>query len=206
MVLSLFNFSTDCTPSCTDDLIKAGAYKALLRTGISSFPINYKDVIESLQYSITQILFYSYQNLENEVNETINDFIENCGEYGAIFCYKPNTYVIYYNDIWPEDINNWFFLSLYACVELNLVPSRGLLVYDDKLNGIVQDFVYYLVAPDPVLTGCRILDGLSISKHCNIPLKNALEKSRRLKRKSSLTLMDNFITCRFNKFISSYPK
>lgn len=202
MVLSLFNFSTDCAPDCTDDLIKAGAYKALLRTGISSLPINYKDVINSLQYSITQIWTYSYQSLTGEVHDSIDDFIRNCGEYGAIFCYKPNTYVVYYNDIWPEDVKNWVFLSLYAYAELNLIPTKGIVKYTDNLNEMAEDFAYYFVAPDVLLKKFRFLDAKTISESCGIPLKNALEKKHRLKhgRKRESTLMDNFITYRFNDF------
>lgn len=61
-MFSLFSFSSNYVTD-NADLIKTGAYKALLRSGIDSLPIYYKDVFESLKYSITQIYVYSYQRL-----------------------------------------------------------------------------------------------------------------------------------------------
>lgn len=203
-MLSLFNFSANyATENSTDDLVKTGAYKALLRSGITSLPINYKDVIQSLQYSITRIWTYSYQRLEKEVRESVEDFGKECGDYGAIFCMKPNSYIIYYNDIWPDDVKNLVFLSLYAHAELNLVPVNGLARYTDNLNKMVEDFVYYFLAPDPVLKECGIYNAKDIAETCHIPLKNALEKSHQLKhnRRNRETLFDISLKHNFNDYI-----
>lgn len=204
-MLSLFNFSNDYATDRKEDLVKAGAFKALLRTSISSLPINYQEVFRSLGQSITQIWTYSYQHLENEVHESINDYIKGCGEYGSIFFFRPKTYIIYYNDIWPEDVKNWMFLSLYACAELNLVPVKGIVKYSDDLDDLVNNFVYYFLAPDPVLKECGINSAKEISTACCMPLKNALAKSRQLKNKrghNRATLFDISLIHNFSEFIS----
>lgn len=188
------------------DLIKTGAYKALLRSGINSLPVYYKDVFESLKYSITQIYTYSYQTLSEASHEPVEDYIQGCGEYGAIFCSTPLCYRIFYNDIWPDDTLNWVLLSLYACTELNLVPIRGLVRYEEDMDDNIQDFVYHFLSPDPILKECGIRGAKDIAAACHIPLKNALAKSRQLKHRSDISLLDVSITYSFRNFIEKYRK
>lgn len=206
MVFSLFNFSTDCVTDNVSDLVKTGAYKALLRSGIDSLPVYYKDVFESLKYSITQIYTYSYQRLSESTHEPVEVYIDGCGEYGAIFYSSPFCYIIFYNDIWPDDMLNWIMTSLYACTELNLIPVHGLVRYSDDMDENVQNFVYHFLSPDPVLKECGILGSKDIATSCHIPLKNALVKSRQLKHHIDISLLDVSITYKFHDFIEKYRK
>lgn len=204
-MFSLLNFSTNYAIDNTVDLVKAGAYKALLRANIRSLPIKYSDVFNALKYSITQIYTFSYQNLNKSVHNPEN-FTDECGEYGAIYCKEPLLYKIIYNDIWPDDVKNLMFISLYACTELNLVPIEGLVPYTDDMDETVKEFAYYFLAPDPVLKECGIYSPSEISEACCIPMKNALVKSRELKvsRFKKPTLLDVCLTYNFNDFIKSY--
>ncbi|MCI6467031.1 MAG: hypothetical protein MSA90_16390 [Faecalicatena sp.] len=205
-MFSLFNFSTDYASDTVADLVKAGAYKALLRSGIDVLPVYYKDVFDSLKYSITQIYTYSYQFLSKSTHEPLEDYIQGCGEYGAIFCINPLCYRLFYNDIWPDEVQNWVQLSLYACTELNLVPVHGLVRYEDKMDENVQNFTYHFLAPDPVLKECGIRKAKDIADTCHIPLKNALAKSRQLKHHSDISLLDVSLTYSFQNFIEEFRK
>lgn len=85
-MLSIFNFSTDYATDNSMNLVKVGAYKALLRSEIQTLPINYFDVFESLKYSITKMYVFSYQILSESLHRPIEDYMKGCGDYGAIFC------------------------------------------------------------------------------------------------------------------------
>lgn len=205
-MLSIFNFSTDYAADNSMDLVKVGAYKALLRSDIQSLPITYLDVFESLKYSITKMHVFSYQILSESLHKPTEDYMKGCGDYGAIFCSRPTSYRIIYNDIWPEDVKNWVLLSLYACAELDMVPINGLVKYSEDMVDAVNNFVYHFLAPDPVLKKCGIYRANDISSSCCMPLKNAVSKSRHLKnnRLNSETLFDVCLTYNFNDFINSY--
>lgn len=205
-MLSIFNFSTDYATDNSMDLVKVGAYKALLRSDIQSLPITYLDVFESLKYSITKMHVFSYQILSESLHKPIEEYMKGCGDYGAIFCSSPMSYRIIYNDIWPEDVKNWLILSLYACAELDMVPINGLVKYSEDMVDAVNNFVYHFLAPDPVLKKCGIYRANDISSSCCMPLKNAVSKSRHLKnnRCNSETLFDVCLTYNFNDFINSY--
>lgn len=205
-MLSIFNFSTDYATDNSMDLVKVGAYKALLRSDIQSLPITYLDVFESLKYSITKMYVFSYQILSESLHRPIEDYMKGCGDYGAIFCSRPTSYRIIYNDIWPEDIKNWVLLSLYACAELDMVPINGLVKYSEDMDDAVNNFVYHFLSPDPVLKECGIYSAKDIAASCCMPLKNAVAKSRHLKRtrRDDDTLFDICLTYNFSSFIDSH--
>lgn len=182
-------------------IIKSSAYSAIDKYNISSLPVTLDTICKNNLFNLTSI-----QRLSFMTGTPVDEYLSTCGGYGYLYYSSDrDRYFIFYNEDLGPKLSMWTIIFLIAEIELNYVyPDRITYLSLDDLY--LQTFASYFAAPDPILCECDITSPYNIVNTCNLPVKNAVCKSRILKKHFPSTALDEHLKFKFSKYIDSYKK
>ena len=181
------------------NLIRASAYHALEKYQIENLPYTNSDIIKNLY----DTYFIRALDLLAPDSDKAQEYSVKIGGYGAVY-YSTNLhrYLFFFNRNIPDDYLTWTFAAFIASVELDLIVPDELFKITEG-NLYIDEFVLHFTAPDPILKKCGITSPLDIANTCNIPFKYARDKSRNLRKRFTITALDEYIKFLFRKFIDN---
>ena len=182
-------------------IIRSCAYSAIDKYNISSLPVTIDTICKNNLFNLTSIHHLSFMT-----DTPVDEYLSTCDGYGYLYYSSDrDRYFIFYNDDLGPKLSVWTIIFLVAEIELNYVyPDR--ITYLDLDNLYLQTFASYFAAPDPILCECDITSPYNIVNACNLPVKNAVRKSRMLKKRFPSTALDEHLKFKFSKYIDSHKK